>query len=261
VLVDKGLKTLDDVVAFTLLPPLRCKCVVQGLNYDVELARVEEEKARQRADKKVKKEEKKARDRFISDVEAGRYPLPNLIRDFDLIEEEPVVYFQDHVFLFTGKMKWGKRPDAERLVTGRGGSVSKSKTVSSTIDYLVLGEHLEAGWTRLLHGGKLIQAFLKKLKGSHSSFQIILEDDFVHALNSPLLTPPQDELSAKQQIAEEKRARDERYRAYEESLEQRWKAYKELLGDSSTAPDSKPEIEIKVKSGDSGVSITLSAKG
>jgi DNA polymerase III epsilon subunit-like protein len=240
-LVDKGLKTLDDVVAFTLLPPLRCRCVIQGLNYDVELARVEEEKERQRADKKAKREEEKARDRFISDVESGRYPLPDLIRDFDLIAEDPIVYFQDRVFLFTGKMKWGTRPDAERLVAGRGGSVSKSKTVSSSIDYLVLGEDLEAGWTKLLHGGKLVQAFLKKLKGAKASFQIILEDDFVHALNSPAVKPPTGESSAGQRILKEKRAREERYAALEASLE-----------GAGLLP------KVKVESGKAGVTITFS---
>lgn len=245
-LVDKGLKTLDDVVAFTLLPPLRCKCLVQGLNYDAELARVEEEKERQRADKKAKREEERARERFISDVESGRYPLPDLIRDFDLIEEEPVVYFEDRTFLFTGKMKWGTRPDAERLVANRGGSVSKSKTVSSNIDYLVLGEDLEAGWTKLLHGGKLVQAFLKKLKGANASFQIILEDDFVHALNSPSLPPPQGEISARQRILDEKRAREERYAALEASL-------------GNTIIDSSGVVpKVKVESGKGGVTITFS---
>jgi len=184
-LIDKGMTSLDEVVSFTLLPPLHCKCFIQGLNYEEERARVEAEKALQRADRKAKKDEERARERFINAVESGEYSLPDLIWDFDLIEEEPVVYFKDRSFLFTGKMKWGTRPQAERLITSRGGRACKAKTVAGEVDYLVLGEDLEGGWTTLLQGGKLVHAFLKKLKNPEASFRIILEDDFVHALNTP----------------------------------------------------------------------------
>ena len=208
-LINKGMTTLDEVVSFTLLPPLYCKCFIQGLNYEEERARVEGEKALQRADQKGKKDEELARERFINAVESGEYLLPDLILDFDLIEEEPAVYFKDRSFLFTGKMKWGTRPQAERIITSRGGRVCKAKTVVGEVDYLVLGEDLGAGWTTLLQGGKLVHAFLKKLRNPETSFRIITEDDFVHALNAPDIEPPDTAISAKQRTLDEKRAREQ----------------------------------------------------
>ena len=213
-LINKGMTTLDEVVSFTLLPPLHCKCFIQGLNYEEERARVEGEKALQRANQKGKKDEERARERFINAVESGEYLLPDLILDFDLIEEEPAVYFKDRSFLFTGKMKWGTRPQAERLIISRGGRVCKAKTVAGEVDYLVLGEDLEGGWTTLLQGGKLVHAFLKKLRNPETSFRIISEDDFVHALNAPDIKPPDTAISAKQLILDEKRAREQRYAGY-----------------------------------------------
>ncbi len=213
-LVGKGLTTFDEVVSFTLLPPLHCKCFIQGLNYEEERARVEAERALQRADRKAKKDEERARERFINAVESGKYSLPDLISDFDLIEEDPAVYFKDRSFLFTGKMKWGTRPQAESLITSRGGRVCKAKTVTSEVDYLVLGEDLGGGWTTLLRGGKLVHAFLKKLKNPEASFRIILEDDFVHALNAPEGEPPESKISARQRILNAKREKEERYARY-----------------------------------------------
>lgn len=244
-LINKGMTTLDEVVSFTLLPPLHCKCFIQGLNYEEERARVEAEKALQRADRKAKKDEDRARERFINAVESGEYSLPDLIWDFDLIEEDPVVYFKDRSFLFTGTMKWGTRPQAERLIASRGGRVCKAKTVAGEVDYLVLGEDLQGGWTALLHGGKLVHAFLKKLKNPEASFRIILEDDFVHALNAPDIDPPDTEITARQRILIDKKARQERYASYG-------------MSDESCADPSIPRIKSQVEHGKDGVTITFS---
>lgn len=244
-LVSKGLTTLDEVVSFTLLPPLHCKCFIQGLNYEEERVRVDTEKALQRADRKAKKDEERARESFINAVESGRYSLPDLISDFDLIEEDPAVYFKDRYFLFTGKMKWGTRPQAERLITSRGGRVCKAKTVAGEVDYFVLGEDLEGGWTTLLRGGKLVHAFLKKLKNPEASFRIILEDDFVHALNAPDIEPPDTEISARQRILNDKKARQERYASYG-------------IADESYSDSSTPRIKSEIEHGKDGVTITFS---
>lgn len=181
-LVDCGFRTLDEVVAFSLLPPLQCRCLIQGLDVEAERARVERERQIQRADKKARRDNEVAYQRFVEDLEHGKYPLPDLIRDFDLIDEDPSIDFHGRTFLFTGKMKWGTRPEAECQIAAREGRVSRSKAVCAGVDYLVLGEDLEAGWTTLLHGGKLTSAFLKKLRGSQPEFRIVLEDDFVAAL-------------------------------------------------------------------------------
>jgi DNA polymerase III epsilon subunit-like protein len=208
-LLEKGIKTIDGVVEFSLLHPLRCRCLIQDLKYEIELERVESERARQKEEKIANRKEEEARQRFIMDVQTGSYPLPKLINDFDLIEEEPVVCFKDRVFLFTGKMKWGSRSKAGLAVEKMGGKVSMAKQLSLETDYLVLGEDPEDGWTRRV--SKLTQAFLRKLKGTNPSFRIILEKDFVDALDSEPIDPPKGEVTAKQRLAEEKRIKEEDY--------------------------------------------------
>lgn len=210
-LEEKGVNTYSKVVEFTYLHPLQCRCLIQGLKYEIEFEKVEEEKARQKEEKKAERKQREARERFIMEVETGLYPLPKLITDFDLIEEEPIIYFKDHVFLFTGKMKWGSRPEAEKAVAERGGQVSLSRALAPGIDYLILGEDLEGGWTKLLHGGKLTRAFLRKIQGSQPEFRIILEHDFVSALSHDPIKPPPGVISAKQKIAHVRKVKDEYY--------------------------------------------------
>jgi hypothetical protein len=84
-----------------------------------------------------------------------------------------------------------------------------AKQLSPETDYLVLGEDPEDGWTRRV--AKLTQAFLRKLKGTNPSFRIILEKDFVDALDSEPIDPPKGEVTAKQRLAEEKRIKEEYY--------------------------------------------------
>ena len=206
---EKGVSTINGVVEFTQLHPLRSRCLIQGLDYKIELERVEEEKALQKKEIIANRKEEEARQRFIMDVQTGNYPLPKLINDFDLIEEEPLVCFKARVFLFTGKMKWGSRSKAGLAVEKMGGKVSMAKQLSLETDYLVLGEDPEEGWTRRV--AKLTQAFLRKLKGTNPSFRIILEKDFVDALDSEAIDPPKGEITAKQRLAEGKRIKEEYY--------------------------------------------------
>lgn len=208
-LQEMGISTINDVVEFTRLHPLRCRCLIQGLDYKIELERVEGERALQKAEKTAKRKEQEARERFIREVESGQYPLPKLISDFDLIEEDPVVYFKDRVFQFTGKMEWGSRSEAGRAVEKKNGRVSMAKQLALETDYLVLGEDPEDGWTRRV--AKLTQAFLRRLKGTNPSLRIILEKDFANALDSEPIDPPNDEISARQRMLEEKRLKAEYY--------------------------------------------------
>ena len=207
---EKGVSTINGVVEFTQLHPLRCRCLIQGLDYKIELERVEEEKSLQKKEIIAIRKEREARERFVWEVKSGEYPLPKLISDFELIEEDPAIYFKNRVFQFTGKMKWGSRTEACATVKKKGGGVSLAKQLAPETDYLVLGEDLEAGWTRLLKGGKLTNAFLKKIKGV-STFRIILEKDFISALDSGPIDPPKGEVSAKQKLLKEKRLKVEHY--------------------------------------------------
>jgi hypothetical protein len=45
----------------------------------------------------------------------------------------------------------------------------------------------------------------------NGTFRIFLEVEFIHALNSPDIKAPETEISVKQRILNEKRAREERY--------------------------------------------------
>ena len=96
------------------------------------------------------------------------------------------VEFENRVFLFTGKMKWGARSKAQALVQQLGGRLAKSKAVSREVNYLVLGEDREAGWTSLLAGGKLTDAFKRRLINHDLPLRIILETDFIHSANARL---------------------------------------------------------------------------
>ena len=208
-LQERGVSTINEVIQFTQLHPLRCRCLIQGLDYKIELERVEEERALQKAENTAKRKEQEARERFIREVESGQYPLPKLISDFDLIEEDPVIYFKDRVFQFTGKMEWGSRSEVGREVEKKNGRVSLAKQLALETDYLVLGEDPDDGWTKRV--AKLTQAFLRRLKGTNSSLRIILEKDFINALDSKPIDPPKGEVSAKQKMLEEKRLKAEYY--------------------------------------------------
>lgn len=171
-LVSIGYNTFDGVREFAALRPvLKCKCLIQGLDYEEEARRIAEAH-----------KEKRQLEKFISDVECGWYPIPSLLLDHNLIEEEPSIEFSGSTFLFTGKMAWGTRPQAAALIEARGGCVSVSKTITKDIDFIVLGEDKEKGWTSLIHGGKLTMAFVKRFKEPHLKYKIIREEDFIAAL-------------------------------------------------------------------------------
>jgi DNA polymerase III epsilon subunit-like protein len=174
-----GIHTFDQIAQFaTLTPVLRCHCLVSGRDYSAEAQRVREEKEQ-------RNRECRERERLIASLQAGTMPsVPDFLRSRGFISEDPRIEFQDHTFLFTGKMVWGTRPEAIRLVKQLGGLVTESKVVSNKTDYLVLGEDTEKGWTTLLHGGKLTGAVCKMIADDDSRLQLILESDFIGALVS-----------------------------------------------------------------------------
>jgi DNA polymerase-3 subunit epsilon len=170
-----GIDSFLKVGAWTACSALECKCLLNGLDYRQEKIRIAEEKRRIR-------EEQQAKADFVAEVEMGAHSLPEIINGYGLVEEEPKIQFEGKKFMFTGKMKWGTRPQAEEIVRAKGGEVSMSRNFNSTIDYLVLGEDPEKGWTSLLTGTKLTKAFLNKFHEPDSEFSIILEGDFVSSI-------------------------------------------------------------------------------
>jgi NAD-dependent DNA ligase len=80
-------------------------------------------------------------------------------------------------------MAWGSRSEAEKQIIARGGLLPKSKSVTRNLDYLILGEDREKGWTSLITGGKLAQAFEMRINSSSDSkLQIVREEDFICSL-------------------------------------------------------------------------------
>jgi len=167
-----GITSLPQVCAFAnMLPLLKAKCLIQGLDFEEE-----QEKIRRI------REEKKRWEAFLRQVELGIHSLPDLILEHGLIEENPNVIFSNKTFLFTGKMLWGSRPQMKSFLEARNGRLSASKVITDDIDYLILGEDPQKGWTTLTGGNKLKRAFSYKFRNQSASFQIIKESDLINSL-------------------------------------------------------------------------------
>jgi len=176
-----GLPDIPSISRFsTLRPLLACRCLIQGLSYE------EEEKKVKEHSRKIRefKQKQESRQKFVDNVRSGWDAplLPQLITDYNLIEESPEVIFPNRIFLFTGQLSWGKRENAQEELIKRGGLLAKSNSVSDEVDYLVLGEDKTKGWLSLSNGGKLRNAFIKKFEGKSDRLKIILESDFINAL-------------------------------------------------------------------------------
>lgn len=172
-----GFSTYLECAEFsTTTPVLKCRCLVQGKNYLDEVRKNRE--ARQDA---------AARENLIESIRIGSVPdVPSLLCNRGFITQEPDIEFAGRTFLFTGKMVWGSRSNATRLIESVGGMVSTSKTITSTIDYLILGEDKEKGWSALLHGGKLVDAVCHKIADDRCRLCIILESDLIDSLMARL---------------------------------------------------------------------------
>jgi hypothetical protein len=172
-----GFFTYDDILRFSLQKPLlRCHCLIQGKDYAAEVQKLQEERRNQRE-----------RQKLIDAVLLGEIPdVPGFLRSRGYIASDPEIAFKDRTFLFTGKMVWGSRSNATRLIEGLGGVVSTSKAVTPKINYLVLGEDPEKGWTALLHGGKLVDAVCRKIADEDFPLCIVLESYFIDHLMGEL---------------------------------------------------------------------------
>jgi len=170
-----GLCTIESIESFAKQTPLlRCKCFVEGLDFDSE-----QEKLRLARRQFEEEAEKKRQVLALISTEK----IPSLLIAHSLIEETPSIDFPGRTFLFTGKMAWGSRSEAEKQIIARGGLLPKSKSVTRNLDYLILGEDREKGWTSLITGGKLAQAFEMRINSSSDSkLQIVREEDFICSL-------------------------------------------------------------------------------
>jgi hypothetical protein len=168
-----GVVGFNQVLRFSLEKPvLKCHCFIQGKDYAAEVRKLQDERR-----------DRKERQRLIDAIIGGAIPdVPSFLRSRGFVAQDPEINFKGCTFLFTGKMVWGSRSNASRLVESLGGVISTSKAVTPKIDYLVLGEDPEKGWTALLHGGKLVDAVCRKIADDECRLCIVVESDFIDCL-------------------------------------------------------------------------------
>ena len=167
-----GFDSIEKVYEFaTMRPILRCKCLIQKLDFETELRRIAQANR-----------EDKERTATLESVFRDNQSIPKLIWEHELIDDEQEISFAGRKFLFTGTLAMGPRSKARKEIQKRGGITPTSKYLGEDIDYLVLGEDKERGWTHLLQGGKLGSAFFKKFKNPKSKLRIIREESLRSAL-------------------------------------------------------------------------------
>lgn len=178
-----GIEDYDGLLHFSRLCPIQlCRCMVQGLDYNEEVARI---KLAKKQSAKEQRDKIKRFQEFYGRIEAAYMDtkdISSLLYEPGIISEDPEVQIRDKVFLFTGKMAWGPRSKADAMLQKHGGILSKAKYIKKDIDYLVLGEDAEAGWMHRF-GGKISDAIEIKMLEPDSKLTIIMETDFISAVN------------------------------------------------------------------------------
>ncbi len=85
-------------------------------------------------------------------------------------------------FCFTGKLAELSRSQAEKEVRARGGLTIN--TISTNLDYLVIGSIPSAGWKHGNYGRKIEKA--QELIASNNKLKLVSEDDYMIALENTL---------------------------------------------------------------------------
>lgn len=185
----KQITSFEDVLEFSRInPPIKATCLVHDMDYGEIEAMLKE---RRRLAYEKKREEEKKRDEFYESIHNLRVKLegatketfPKIIAEYEFIEDEPEIEFEEKHFLFTGKLKWGVRKNVLELVESLGGIPETSKSINQRINYLILGEDEKRGWTSHIFGGKLNTAFIAKFENPDRDFHLVLEEDFFAAIN------------------------------------------------------------------------------
>jgi NAD-dependent DNA ligase len=92
----------------------------------------------------------------------------------------PEINFQNKVFMFTGKFMFGDRAICQATVESLGGSAPDTKTITSQIDYLVIGTAGSRGWRMGEYGNKIERAILlRREKGAPA---IVSEDEWIKSI-------------------------------------------------------------------------------
>ena len=93
----------------------------------------------------------------------------------------PVIDFADKTFMFTGKFDFGDRSACQAAVEARGGRAPETKTITTDIDYLVIGTAGSKAWKMGAYGNKIEKAIL--LRREQGAPAIISEDHWRQAMN------------------------------------------------------------------------------
>jgi DNA polymerase III epsilon subunit-like protein len=186
-----GMSDIGSVANFSRLKPLAlCRERLTGIeigvpyreivyvNAEADLRKAARDRAREKLARFKEEQQLKEEAEFL--VHSGT-SLPQLLIQYHMLEETPDVGFEGEMFVFTGTMAWGSRPEAEKEIIDRGGLMAKTKAMSQ-IDYLVLGEDPEMGWMSGNSVTKLGNAFVHKFTNPNSRLKIIRERDFIAAL-------------------------------------------------------------------------------
>ena len=163
-----GITSFSDFAQFCEEPVFKCQCLLQGKDHVEEARKLREAR-----------KEREARRKLLEECIAT--PEPALWVSRGLLTEAPEIVFQGKKFQFTGKMIWGSRSNVTRLIESLAGIVADTKTCTG-VDFLVLGEDLEKGWTRLANGGKIADGIHRKAADAGCVLSIVLESDFIDAL-------------------------------------------------------------------------------
>ena len=96
-----------------------------------------------------------------------------------LFDDNPRIDFNGKIFMFTGKLQFGKRKKAENEVISRGGLISKGSF--DKLNYLVVGIEGNEQWKYSRYGAK-IEKVLNFKKEGRVKTRIIKESDFIKAI-------------------------------------------------------------------------------
>lgn len=114
----------------------------------------------------------------------GEKPIAEHISSFattlPLTSPVPEISFKGKTFCFTGKFAFGQRKDCEKAVADAGGIPKGS--VTSSLDYLVVGLMGNEDWAHSTFGRKIQQAIDFNTKGRNIA--ILAEDAWANALCS-----------------------------------------------------------------------------
>ncbi len=103
-------------------------------------------------------------------------------------QPQPIVSFAKRTFMFTGKFGFGTRKQCQDAVLSLGGSAPDHKSVSHSIDFLVIGVEGSSAWRRGTYGNKIESAIIARRE--YGSPAIISEEHWKTALGIAKNPPP-----------------------------------------------------------------------